>query len=62
MKKVIRANYNHGNKFWQKSQFAVFVTPFFPSLNVVIALVSVKSTRFNTNKTLKSEGGEGGYY
>ena len=40
----------------------MFVTPFPPSLNVAIDLVAEKSTRFNTNLTLKSVGGEEDYF
>ena len=36
----------------------MFVTPFPLSVNIVIDLVAEKSTRFNTNTTLRSVGGE----
>ena len=54
--------YNRGNKCWQKSRFTMFVTPFPPSLNVVIDLVAGKTTRFNTNTTLRSARGDGDYF
>ena len=36
--------------------------PFPLSPNVVIDLAAEKSTRFNTNTTLRSVGGEGDYF
>ena len=55
-------NHNQRNKCWQKSQFTMLVSPFPPSFNVVIDLVAEKSTRFNTNTTLRSVGGDGDYF
>ena len=58
-----KKNRDHcGNECWQKSQFTMFVTPFPLSLNIVIDLVTKKSTRFNTNTTLTSVEGEGDYF
>ena len=54
--------YNRGNKCLLKSQITMFFTPFPSSLNVVIDLVAEKSTRFNTNTTLRNVGGEGNYF
>ena len=54
--------YNRGNKCLQKSQFTMFVTPFPPSLNVVIDLVPEKSTLFDTSITLRSVGGDRDYF